>query len=90
MQQRQLALPPHKGAPRAARAPRDARVPAHQPLHGVDPQRRRPPLQRQAAAGRPPHLRLHQVIRRRTHQERPGRRLLLEPQGALRGWRPPP
>jgi hypothetical protein len=82
VQQCQLPLPSHKRTCRSGRALRHPGAALPQSLDGVDRLRRRP-LQPQAAAGRPRHLLLHQVIGCRTHQERPGRSLLLEPQGAL-------
>jgi hypothetical protein len=79
MQQRQLPLPPHERALDLRGALWDPGAALHQPLHGVDGQRRLLPVERQAPTGLPAHLLAHQGIGRRTHQECPGGGALLEP-----------
>ena len=85
MQQRQLPLPADKGAGVLTAPPHHARLPPHEPLHGVDGTGVGRPGHGEGPAGRGPHLRVHQLIGRRAQQDRPGRGLLLEPRRHVQG-----
>ena len=81
---RQLPGPPHKGTLVPHTPPCHPRMAPHEPLHCIDGHGRGTAVHRQGAAGVDPHLRLHELVGGGTQENRPGHRLLLEPQGQVR------
>jgi hypothetical protein len=83
MQQRQLPLPPHKRTPGPEATPCDARIPPHDPLHGVNLHGRRLPVHGERLAGGDFNLGVDQGHCRGAQQDGPGGRLLLQAHGQV-------